>query len=324
MNHSRTFYYVESAPQILSAYKQIRQSGAEQFDMLVRLNGRQYNDGQIQQILKDLSILKLGNVSTQLIGFRFLVDLLRFIILRRYTDFCIADIRSPIALGAIVLARCKRIILLDDGTASFTYYQRKLEGAEMVGQGFVKGILVKLAAKRLKKITLHTMLPLKPMAGMLVEHNSYRILPTDNPEKIEIDERLAVFIGSKVIEVGICNCTHFDAAMKKFTFEFKGFRLIYVPHREEGLEKLRNFPEVEILRLSRPLELEFGFDRPFPSVVCTFYSAGIIHFCTFKDKILLQAYDIPLEPYNCNYHHSIANSKLLFTEVLGIKVVDFN
>ena len=132
MNKGKAFYYVESAPQILSAYKQLKQNGIVQFDMLVRLNGSHYNDSQIKQVLQDLGICKQGAVVSELLGLRFIVAFLRLVILNRYTDFCIADIRSPIGLSAVILARCERIVLLDDGTASFTYYQRRAEGAEVV------------------------------------------------------------------------------------------------------------------------------------------------------------------------------------------------
>lgn len=319
MSKNKVFYYVESAPQILSAYRHIRQKGVSEFDMVVRLNGNHHNDEQIRQVMKDLEVNKSGDVVSHHLGLRMLFALLRRAVFGKYAEFCVADIRSPVGLCAIIISACNHFVLLDDGVASITFYQRWIKGEAIVNGGLVKRVIVRIAQMRLREITLHTMLPLASVDGLKVELNEYKFQPIDAQKKIGIDANLAVFIGSKVVEAGVCSQKYFDCVMKRFVSEFKEKKLRYVAHREEKLDKFDLFPEIEVVRLSHPLELEYGVRCDMPSVICGFYSAGLIHFLQYQDRVKIFTYGLPLELTNQGFHQSIQSSKYLFSELLGIE-----
>lgn len=320
MSRGRAFYYVESAPQIISAYRHYRQTEASGFDMIIRLNGNLHNDDQIHQVLNELDISKLGDVICTSIGFGLIVALIRKALLRNYETFCVADIRSLIGLVAIIISRCKHIVLLDDGIASITYYQRRIEGREIVSGGLIKRAVARCAAKRLKSITLHTMLPLSPADCMTIEVNVYKFQSV-NDRKIGVDHEFVLFIGSKVVEAGVCSSEFFDCVMRRFSNEHRGRRKVYVAHRDENLEKMAKFPEIEAIRLLRPIELEYGVRSDMPGVICGFYSAGLVNFLPYRNQVKIATYGLPIETTNQRFHESISASRYLFEYILCIDSV---
>ena len=319
MPKSKVFYYVESAPQILSAYRHILQKKINEFDMLVRLNGNIINDEQIQLVLKKLELIKSGNIVAHRLGYKLIYTLIRRSLLGKYSEFCIADIRSPVSLFAIILSLSKKFVLLDDGVASITFYKLRQQKEGILIGGTFKRALARFAQARLKDITLHTMMPLNSIDGITVELNEYKFQPSNARIKVGIDEALAVFIGSKVVEEGVCSKEYFENTIKRFVSANIGRRLVYVAHREESLEKFEIFPQLQIVRLPHPLELEYGVVCDIPSCICSFYSAGLVHFLPYRNKIKIIAYGLPIEQSNKKYHQSIKSSKYLFEEVLGIE-----
>jgi hypothetical protein len=318
MSIGKNFYYAESAPQLLSVYRHIIQNNVSKFDILVRLNGSYQNDIQIHQVLSEINIFKQGNVVSQLFGFQFFVNLFLFVIFSRYSNVCVADIRSKIGLIAIVSARCEQIVLLDDGTATFDYYQQRVEGVEAQGLGFIKWLLRKLSEKKLKNIRLHSMLPLMSVGDMTVELSELDFSSLFEERNVEIDKNLAIFIGSKVVETGACTNDFFAEIIEKFVDKYSDYKLQYIAHREENTDKLNSFAQIEVLRLPRPLELEFGFYRNIPSVICTLHSAGIVHFLPYRKDVKLVAYQMPLDSKNIKFHSSIILCNYLFKDVLNI------
>lgn len=318
MSKNKAFYYVESAPQILSAYKHIKHKCINHFDMIVRLNGNLHNDNQIRQVLQDLNLCKHGNVVAKPLGLLFAYSLLRIILFNRYANFCIADIRSKVGLIGIIFSRCNQLILLDDGTASFDYYQLRIEGAKGANPTIISRLLTYLASNKLNQIGLHTMLPLRSINGMKVELSEFDFASILGARDVEIDKKLAIFIGSKVVECGICSIDNFIKTINKFANEHSNYNLQYIAHRDEDTEKLNLFPQIKIVRLFRPLELEFGILRPIPAVICSFYSAGIIHFLPYRKYVKIFSYELPLDINNIKFHQSIGSSRKLFNDILLI------
>lgn len=319
MNKKRAFYYVESAPQILSAYRHMMQYRISQYEMFVRLNGSFYNDLQIHNTLQDLGIGINCNVFISRVRILLVLNFIKISLFRKYYYFCIADVRSKLSLIGVVLCRYAKIILLDDGTASFDFYRMKSEGVKPKIENIFSKFFRILTSYKLKNITMYTLLPLETVNGIIVESCKYE-LDGINKGLVEINPKSVVFIGSKVVEAGVTSIEHFVTVMSRFCIEFSDCKLQYIAHREEDLGKLRLFPQIEIVRLLQPLEMEFGRNRPFPAVVCTFFSAGIIHFLPMSDRITLISYDIKTNYTNIKFHDSILRSRDLFTNLLKITV----
>ena len=318
MKEKRALYYIESAPQLLSAYRHIQQNCISKFDMIVRLNGSSHNDRQIDQVIVDLGIRQLGHLIVHRLGFCLICSLMVRAILGKYDEHCIADIRSLVGLTSIALSRCKRLVLLDDGTASFDFYQDRMAGLDGLGRRSCDRFIGRVGASTLNRIILHTILPLRSVKESVVERNHYQFQSNDTQRNFGIDLELAIFIGSKVVEAGVCSEVYFSGVIRKFIEKFRNMRLVYIAHREEDLKKFVDFPEISVIRLDRPLELEYGIRRDMPGVVCGFYSAGLIHFLPHSDHLQIFSYGLPIEFGNCNFHRSIESSRFLFENILGI------
>ena len=319
MAERSAFYYLESAPQVMSAYRHIRQYGVSGFDMLVRLNGSLHNDGQIARVMEELPVRQYGAVTCLPVGWKFFLLLVQRLLFRRYREFCIADIRSTTGLVAATFSRSGRILLLDDGVASIDYYQRRLLGLQPFAGGFFKRLISPLARFRTRHITLYTLMPLESQGGMSVQRSTFPVGGLGDVANAAIDDGVAVFIGSKVVESGVCSEDYFCRTLRGFVARFEGRQLVYVLHREEDAGKLAQFPALTPVRLDLPLELEFGVRQALPGVVASFYSAGLLGFLPYRGRMQLLAYGLPLEAGNARYHQSIEAGRYLFQDLLGLQ-----
>lgn len=312
------FYYVESAPQVISAFRHYLQMKPLRFAMIVRLNGRKHNDEQIDNVIRELGIAKLGKLICCRAGSKLYANLVKEVFFQKHDKVCVGDIRSLLSLTAIGLANRKsEFVLLDDGVASISYYRRRAEGLRSMGRPIVKA-LERVLSFKLNAITLHTLLPLNSMAGMTIEINNIDLQSLFGSARSRPDPETAIFIGSKVVESGLCSIEYFNSVLDKFMAEFRGRNLFYVLHRDEDVEKLAAFAGITPLRLDLPLELEFGLKRSIPGAVCGFYSAGLVNFLPYRDQVKLIAYGLPLDESNSTFHQSIRAGRYLFDQVLRI------
>lgn len=299
----KNIYFLESAPQLLSAYQASSYYPGENI-FLIRLNGDIVNDNQIKETICTLNLAQSGSVfvgkaNSLSMLWRVLVLSIHSIFIN--LRFLAGDCRGGYTNLYMRLMVLKETVLLDDGIASINYYWDQLECPMK-------------PKNEIRYDALYTALPLS--SNNIVNHQFESL--EERLTNVEIDESLAYFIGSKVVEVGLLSEGDFIKSLDNFVLRNKGKKLVYIAHRAESLEKVRsnysNFLEVKVLDL--PVELEFLKQNVIPGVIEGFYTGAFLFLYHINKNIDLRNHPIARNDYNYLYHEEILRCDRLFDKLI--------
>lgn len=293
-------YFLESAPQVLSAYQACQYySGNNVF--IIRTNGKALNDLQIE---KTIDVLKINNLGKIIKGMPLSMNVLVYLLILALksrvfkTRFLMGDCRGK--FGGIIkkLISTSKNILIDDGIASLTYFHdQKDQQTRKANQPFDE---------------IYTALPLK---DELIVNHRFESLATSSC-KFKILEDSAIFIGSKVVEVGLISQCEFEKSIDKFIAKNSDKKLFYIAHRAEKLNKLDKYrSKMEIKYLDLPIELDCISRCVLPKVIEGFYSGAFLFFKHLDLKLIIANHEIKKTQSNFGFHVAISRCNDLFAKI---------
>lgn len=320
------FFNIESPLQLLSAISAAKKLHVKESILLVNLSkgNRQKNDAQILELIdydfwgkviihKKSSGLKKDFVT----AYRMLK--LRQIYKGKVDKYFFGEYRNfNMALLSGLLDPQERV-LLDDGSFTITaqnYYIS--QGNVPYDRSLRSKVFARILKKNLKP-NLYSFFKLDLVAGQI----NYYELPTK--KTILVNEQEAYFFGSKFSERKNMSLEQELNILKKITSVYAGYKLLYIPHRDESQEKLNRIVGLGyyIKNLGRPAELFFDETNVMPKLVISYYST-ILYTCYIRfSNIDIVSIDIEKELVKKNAKLSAREIYQYYKE-LGIKVLDLD
>ena len=282
-------YIIESPFQLLNAFEAINTFNAESNKILVRLSNESNNDKQIIDTIRKLKIEESNKIFYVKIKSRnrFLFDFLKMIILKiiflfirkRYNKIFIGNYDSRFIRFILKFSK-KQLVLLDDG---------------------FKTIITQSKFTKNHFYNWFTILNLKALSKQVNVKNNYSTLNSLLDQNNDTTPKVSIFIGSKLNEVNIISEEYYIELIKRIAHKHNDYKIIYIPHRGEDQEKLvkiASIPNIELKKISYPIELLPIYENIKPVLIISFYSTALI--------TLWNIYKVDTIAYRFNYKKSTA------------------
>src|SRR5215831_9233540 len=203
----------------------------------------------------------------------------------------------------------RKLILLDDGTATLLINDRRREGRPLDNYSHwrrarvrVVNLLAGIRAAQAQSVTFFTIYDLvTKKEDRVVKHNySYlRSLAGAVPPSNEV-----FFLGQTLVDEGLSRERYMDY-LRKIIQYFKSDKIVYVAHKLEPQDKLayiRDEMGLPVVRFGVPIEFQMTVKRARPKLLASFCSSALEN-CRiiFGDKMNIKSFyldpgDCPLNP----------------------------
>jgi len=264
-----SLFLVESPLQLLCAYEAINYFEVKNYSILIRLSGSEYNDNQINRLIKTLEI-EPDKIETILIQttkrrFRdfcnFLFYMFRYLLVRTSFDFIyIGSYRSRFFRNILYqFSPQVKLILIDDGNQT---------------------IDVQKQFSDINFLNLFTMFDLVPFEKQLIYKNSFTALSNIILNSKPISENL-LFIGCGISAAGIISQDEYVELIEKVSLFYKKKNkvLTYLPHRNEKeqlISSITSLENVSVKRIDYPIEFLGLYNEVLYKKASSFYSTALI------------------------------------------------
>lgn len=262
----KQLFVVESPFQLLNAYEALKSFYARKQVLFVRFSGEYVNDEQIKDTLIKLGFYKIARIRCILINVkrRGVLDIVKLLFLK-VLYFLISSSYKRIFIGnyesnfmRFIIPFNRKIILLDDGFKTITI-QKKFTSQ--------------------KYFDWFSVFDLDLIENQVLYKNNYNHLNLDYRIILKQDSNTILFIGSKLSEVGVINEKYYLLLINKISKRYFDSDIVYVAHRGESNEKLKQIDEIQnikVIRLDCPIELISLDGRINPKIIASFYSTALI------------------------------------------------
>lgn len=252
--------------------------------LILNINGNEVNKKQLMYLVKN-DTAEWGNVEK--IESKSIYK--RFQILKRIirSSKCIqrifiGDYNSALFRSIANFSGAKEQILLDDGTATIAIYEKIMDNSPISTQNFFKRFLKKCIGFNDNKVDKATFFTVYEELGTT---EKYKIILNKYDFIKEIDnhfkrERYKLFLGAPLPERNVMK----EEDYLKYIYKYKSKiseKMVYVPHRNEGSDKLKKISDmgIDIIKLNTAIEFELLIGTlPLPNQIISFYSSALINF----------------------------------------------
>ena len=306
MNNKKAFVFVESPFQLLCAFEAVNYFNVEG-EFFIRLNNNDVNNHQLYNVAKELNIKNINYIFIpQKRYFNILIKtiyLLKIIKLNSYDYYFIGDYLSNFIKQLIRFMPLKKIVLLDDGVATFKV-QKELN-------------------KNNLPLTLFTIFNIRPINNkQLIIHNSFKALKSrySSAKKKEID----IFIGGKLINIGLLDSSIYIKILKNTLKDSKGNKILYFPHRGESkkfLNDISNLKNIELVYSELPIELYLLKYQIFPNNIYSIISTVLFSLSIIYEKANIIAYKPIFMENKIQSHINDIYSKMLSHDKVIVKEI---
>lgn len=277
---------IESPLQLLNAYEAIFHFGISEGILLVRYSGFDKNDGQIDDIIRQLNFpefIAIHRISIQ-ISNRNIWDYAKVIIqkikfssvFQKFDAIYVGNYDSPFI--KLIIGNNKNLILLDDGS-------KTIGTQENFSDSF--------------HFDWFTFFDLNPYKGQKIYKNTFGRLQEITTTSKSKNENIIIFIGSNLSEDKIISEAYYLELIQKISKRYSNQHIIYIPHRSEYESKLNTISligNIEIKQLDFPIELLPLYNQSIPTQIISFYSTALF--------TLGKIYGVPSTAFKFNYHES--------------------
>jgi hypothetical protein len=264
---------VESPLQLLCAHEAISYFKVNS-RFYIRLSNNEVNNLQMKSIVKDLNIdnveyLELApkkDFKTLLKMFKYLIILK----LKKYDYYILGDYLSGFIKQFIKISSQKKIILLDDGVASFKI-QRELK-------------------KKSLPLTLYTMFNIEKFDNQQIYINKFVTLKNKYNNKNQSDD---IFIGGKLVDLDIVSMNTYIKVIKHALTNSNGNKILYFPHRgtsKEVINEIVSIENIEVIYPDTTVELYLLKKGINPKNIYSILSTALFTLSTIYDNVNVIAY----------------------------------
>jgi hypothetical protein len=290
-------FYVESPLQMLSAISAFNRFNQHKAILIVNVShgDRINNDTQLLQLIGDewdevfIQRQRKGKVRI-LTGL--LRDIIKFSLKYRgeINKFFFGEYRS---VDMAILNRFlspKESILLDDGSFTITAQNYYIKNKILPYSEAKKYKVFKPFLKNLKIPNLYSFFKLdSTLLKGQVNYYEFSI-----KKKIDIKEGHIYFFGTKFSESKNMLLTDEINVLSKVLKKYAGYKVFYIPHRDESLNKLDDISKLgyQVKNLGKPAETYFDETDAMPELVLSYYST-VLYTCYLRfDNVQLHSIDI--------------------------------
>ena len=244
-------YLIESPFQFLSALEAKYKFGEGKF--LIRYSGKKENDRQLKNMIQFFDIKNLQEIKINVD--KKIYDFIKLFYFRfksfKENKFFVGNLESGFFNLLLKKVNKNNIILMDDGA---------------------KTIYIQNFFNEHYFYHLFTMFNLKPLRKQFVYINNFEYLKSQLKDLNYSNE--VIFVGSKLSELNIVSEREYLDVLLILLNKYKN--LVYIPHREESLEKLKKISNMGIKIEKTDLPIELIGIKKVPKKVISFYSTALI------------------------------------------------
>lgn len=278
----KILFFVESPLQLLNAFEANHHFQYEQYQYIIRLSEREETN---RQLIKLVSILKLNETYIEYHRIRaknkkiddylkFIFFSFRYIFHTNINKVYIGNYISPFMKIIMKQFSKSKIILLDDGAKTLTIHNSFSET---------------------KSYNLYTMYALNPYKEQTITQHNYEATQSLLNKQTKNQSKI-LFLGSSLSEMHIISKKYYRSLIQQIAKKYYDKTIIYIPHRVESrekLEQLKLYENIEIKRISYPVELYGLNEEDIPYKISSFYSTALF---TMK-----KIYKIEVESFKFDY-----------------------
>lgn len=237
-NNKKALIIVETPLQLLCAYEAIYFFNLK-YELYIRLIDNETSNKQLKYIVSKLNFKNVNYI--ELSGNKTLINKLKiitqivFLKSKRTDIYVIGDYLSGFLNLFIKTVNRKKVILLDDGVATFK--------------------IQKILRNKKKLISLFTMFDIKSIENQYIYKNDFKCIKLKYNTIKKIDYN--IFIGGKLVDLNLVDIKTYlaiitDAASKNSN------KLIYIPHRGTSKDVLNNISKIKNLTI-KPIDTSIEF-----------------------------------------------------------------
>lgn len=350
-NNIINVYIVESPVQVINCIEAANWSNANNNVLFVRYSGREENDKQIKQLIKefswsevvDCSIPKKPNPFKNALAEVKLFNQLA----RRYqkvNKLFIGEFRSKSMHYLRAALSPDETYLVDDGdiTLSIQELYFKLNqyqlgplqkhmptGVVQRVKEIVRMILyIQFFKPVMKTVPIHlfTAFDVSAARDQKVVANRFSYFK-GMQHHVDLNDQQVFYFGSKYNEAGLLTLEQELSFLKKvqFFFEKKQLQMVYIPHRDDSAVKLKllesNFG-LTVKRLGMPAEIYFIKSSTRPGYIAGACTSAINNLARMNDFNGVYAFALPFEQVPINFREDMYRSYDNFY-ALKVDVIDF-
>jgi hypothetical protein len=296
---TKAIFFIEAPFQLISVYEAIFTFSLEKsYVLMVRMSGNEENDSQLRKVVSLLFNCKEKihyiYIKNQNKTFKDYLKIVYYVLKLsitqiKYNYVFIGNIESGFLSLLVKFVNRDKIFLLDDG---------------------VKNLINQNNFSNADNYNMFTMLTtIKPLIGQSIKYNSFKNIKNITFPKTlssKLDKEITLFLGSKIVELDVISKSSYLEYLQYVLDDSKEDLMIYIPHRGEKLDKLKDikikYSNFYIQHLDLPIELYQLDDLPIKSIL-SFYSAALIslklkypdkkiYYLPFKYKKYGQSIDI--------------------------------
>lgn len=260
----KSLFFIESPLQLLNAYEAESFFTCKKSFYIVRLSNNKQNDEQIEKLIEYLSIREkcfIIKINSKKKNFKDLVKIsfLKmsiFFLSKKFKKFFIGNFESGLISLLIKNIKKEQIILLDDGSKSIVIHKKFTDNFNFDFFSFYD---------------------LNPYQNQNIFKNNFDRLREKISFKLSKNEIL--ILGSKLSEISIIDEDYYIELIKKISTYFQDKELIYIPHREENINKIERIkketPNIKINYIEYPVEFYGINENKNIKTVISFYSTAL-------------------------------------------------
>lgn len=172
------------------------------------------------------------------------------------------------------IVRPKLFYLMDEGTASYSVYYKRLARKNYDLIRLIKSILYKRNIYLPKSLVYFTKYNIKAQKPDTIVN--YEVKTIKNPlMRFNSDE--TIFLGSSIVELKMISEEKYLDLLSKFA-KYYQTKLSYFSHRKENPGKLKKLAELGFIvkRNEEPFETWFGKQLECPAIICSFFTTSVL------------------------------------------------
>ncbi|MDY0328456.1 MAG: polysialyltransferase family glycosyltransferase [Arcobacteraceae bacterium] len=304
-------FFIEAPFQLIGAIEAIRTYKLKKYIIYIRLSG---NDKQLINLVQiffpndtNIRYFKLQNKQYSFYDCLIVIRTLLFILIYKYKFeyIFLGNFESKfLNLFTYILPRNK-IVLLDDGIKTFSIQERFTDK---------------------HNYNMFTILyKMHPLSNQIIRYNKFEYLKSlyDVDNKTFSKVKKILFLGSKLSEIEIIEEKVYLEIIKAIIDKFPLYQIVYVPHREENIDKLNDLflthENLSLQIIDMPIEIYLLENRFSYYKILSFYSAAL-----FSIKLLFQDIEVLSIPfdYSQSVYKDNINLVLKRLDEYEIKVLD--
>lgn len=282
---TKVLFFIESPLHLLNAFEAVHTFKYTKYQYIIRLSSKEMNDKQLVNLTHILNIeedkiqyIDIRDTQKTLKDYVYILWYgIKYLFVSPNKQVFIGNHTSGFLKVIMRQFKLKNIILLDDGAKTLS-----------IQKGFTKENFY----------NLFTMYRLDKVEGQKIFKNEY-IETKARLKELVRDSKKILFLGTKLSEFHIIKESYYLSLMRKFSERYKDKTIIYIPHREENKEKIKQlekFKNLKIKYVNYPIELYGVYETVIPSKVSSFYSTALF--------TMQNIYGIEAESIKFNYSQS--------------------